>query len=56
MKTLFKVALGLMVLSLFGCAGVTSAVKSYDVDESFGTASEAYKATILEEQEQKPGR
>jgi uncharacterized protein YceK len=49
MKTLFKVALGLMVLSLFGCASVTSAVKSYNVEESFGAASEAYRATILEE-------
>ncbi len=56
MKILFKVALGFVVLSLLGCANVTSVVKSYNVEESFGTASEAYKATVLEEQKQKPSR
>lgn len=55
-KSFFKSMLGLLVLFLLGCANLQSAVRSYDIEESFGTAAKAYKATILEEQKRAPSR
>ena len=46
MRRFLKVALGFLVVYLLGCA----AVKSYDIEESFGTAAKAYKAIVEEEQ------
>lgn len=50
---IYKLTLGLLVILLFGCATVRS---FYDVEESFGTAAEAYKALVEEEQKERLGR